>query len=104
MMNRKITKSILKQFNIKLEDWEQHNVEWIEITYKNGGYKKPSYLQIWIDETGQITDSMSFRGLQSDIIRDSKTDKDIWNPTNACGLKKDVIYDYMSREAIFART
>ncbi len=103
-MQKNITGSILALFHIKKEDWEQHYVEWLEITYKNGGYKKPLYLQIWIDENGRITDSISFRGLESDIIRDLQTDKDLWNPINAYGLKKDEIYEYMSNEAIFSRT
>lgn len=47
---------------------EQHRERWAKIARANGWYTTPFYIQAWIDPAGNITDSVSFRGMQQDII------------------------------------
>ncbi len=41
---------------------------WANVAKKNGWYKEPFYVQVWADSRGEITDSVSFDGLQEDIV------------------------------------
>ena len=41
---------------------------WAEIAKKNNWYIEPFYVQIWIDESGNVTDSVSYVGLDRDIV------------------------------------
>ena len=41
---------------------------WAEIAKKNNWYVEPFYVQIWVDESGNVTDSISYIGLDRDIV------------------------------------
>ena len=47
---------------------EEHRAKWAEIAKENGWYQEPFYVQVWMNKEGEITDSVSTRGLESDII------------------------------------
>ena len=47
---------------------------WAKIAKENGWYKEPFYVQVWVDESGEITDSVSFRGMTADIIAEDEED------------------------------
>ena len=47
---------------------EQKRELWAEIAKANGWHSEPFFVQVWIDEEGEIVDSVSFRGLDRDII------------------------------------
>jgi len=49
---------------------EQCRQIWARIAKKNGWYKKPFSVQVWVDASGDITDSVSHRGLDKDYILD----------------------------------
>ncbi len=47
---------------------EQKRELWAEIAKANGWHSEPFFVQVWIDKEGQIVDSVSFAGLDRDII------------------------------------
>ena len=49
---------------------EQCRQFWAKIAKENGWYKQPFFVQVWVDEDGNITDSVSHRGLDRDYILD----------------------------------
>ena len=47
---------------------EKQRVFWAKIAKANSWYTKPFYVQVWIDENGDISDSVSHIGLTKDIV------------------------------------
>jgi hypothetical protein len=47
---------------------EQCRQFWARIAKENGWYKKPFFVQVWVDGNGDITDSVSFDALDRDIV------------------------------------
>jgi len=47
---------------------EKHRVFWARIAKANGWYTEPFHIQVWVDENGNITDSVSHIGLTEDIV------------------------------------
>jgi hypothetical protein len=41
---------------------------WAGIAKENGWYSEPFFVQVWVDKEGEIVDSVSFTGLNRDII------------------------------------
>lgn len=41
---------------------------WAEIAKANGWYKEPFYVQVWVNEEGEIIDSVSSRNMTEDYI------------------------------------
>lgn len=41
---------------------------WAEIAKNNRWYNEPFHVQVWVNGEGEIIDSLSFRGLDRDII------------------------------------
>lgn len=41
---------------------------WAGIAKENGWYSEPFYVQVWLNGEGEIVDSVSFAGLNRDII------------------------------------
>ncbi len=41
---------------------------WANVARKNGWYKQPFFVQVWVDSRGNVTDSVSFQGLTEDVI------------------------------------
>lgn len=41
---------------------------WAGIAKENGWYSEPFYVQVWLNREGEIVDSVSFAGLDRDII------------------------------------
>ena len=50
-------------------DIENKRIFWSEVAKKNGWYKEPFYVQVWIKDN-KIIDSVSFIGLDKDIIEE----------------------------------
>lgn len=42
--------------------------QWATIARKNGWYAEPFYIQVWVSPEGTISDSVAYRGAESDII------------------------------------
>lgn len=54
---------------MQIEEIESHRGFWSTLAKKNGWYAEPFGIQVWVDETtGQVTDSLSWRGLTEDIV------------------------------------
>lgn len=47
---------------------EQCRQFWAKIAKENGWYKEPFFVQVWVDDDGNITDSVSHRGLNQDYV------------------------------------
>lgn len=47
---------------------EQCRQFWADIAKKNGWYKQPFFVQVWLDADGKITDSVSHQGLTRDYV------------------------------------
>ena len=47
---------------------EKHRALWAYIAKKNKWYFEPFYVQVWVDDDGEIRDSVSYTGLAEDII------------------------------------
>jgi hypothetical protein len=45
-----------------------HREYWAEIARSNGWYFEPFYIHVWVDDKGEIVDSVSYRGLDRDIV------------------------------------
>jgi hypothetical protein len=41
---------------------------WAKIAKDNGWYVEPFHVQVWVNGEGEIVDSVSFQGLDRDII------------------------------------
>ena len=63
----------------------EHRELWADVAKENGWYKEPFFIQVWCDPDNNITDSVSFRGLNQDIIE--KEDEEFHN------LLGDIIVD-----------
>ena len=64
---------------IKSSDINHHREQWTEIATK-GGWEHPNkqFVQFFIDSsTGQIKDSVSFRGMTKNYFVDYNTEEDI---------------------------
>lgn len=47
----------------------EHNRElWAAIAKDHGWYTEPFYVQVWVNGYGNVSDSVAFRGMTSDII------------------------------------
>lgn len=47
---------------------EFHRGYWAAIAKQNNWYKEPFYVQIWINDKGEITDSVSTKDLDRDYV------------------------------------
>jgi protoheme ferro-lyase len=47
---------------------EKHRAFWAKIAKANSWYTEPFYVQVWVNENGNITDSVSHIGLSEDIV------------------------------------
>ncbi len=47
---------------------EQCRQFWAKVAKENGWYKEPFFVQVWVDDDGNITDSVSHRGLNQDYV------------------------------------
>lgn len=47
---------------------EAHRKFWADVAKSRGWYAEPFYIQVWIDASGAIIDSVSHRELTEDII------------------------------------
>lgn len=47
---------------------EEHRTVWAELAKKRGWYTEPFYVQIWVDEYGEVIDSVSYKGMTEDSI------------------------------------
>jgi len=50
------------------KDIESHRAKWAGVARANGWYSEPFYVQVWVNESGEITDSVSFSGMNCDIV------------------------------------
>ena len=50
------------------KDMEKHRQIWAKVAKDNGWYQEPFYVQLWINENNEVTDSVSTRHLTQDII------------------------------------
>lgn len=47
---------------------EKHRAFWADVAKKNNWYTEPFYVQVWVDENGDISDSVSCIGLTKDLV------------------------------------
>lgn len=47
---------------------DEHREFWAEVAKKNNWYVEPFYVQIWVDKSGDVIDSVSYIGLDRDIV------------------------------------
>lgn len=47
---------------------EKHRAFWANVAKKNNWYIEPFYVQVWTDEFGNVIDSVSYIGLDRDIV------------------------------------
>ena len=50
------------------ESLEKHRAFWAKIARENGWYASPFYIVAWVDDSGEIRDSVSYTGLDHDVI------------------------------------
>lgn len=51
-----------------MKDLEEKRAFWAEIAKKHGWYTEPFYIQVFVNKKGEITDSVSFTGLDQDVV------------------------------------
>lgn len=47
---------------------EKHRLFWAKVAKANNWYVEPFYVQVWVDKTGNVTDSVSHISLTKDIV------------------------------------
>lgn len=47
---------------------DEHREFWADVAKKNGWYKEPFFVQVWVDDSGNVVDSVSYQGLSEDIV------------------------------------
>jgi hypothetical protein len=47
---------------------DTHREYWAEIAHSNGWYTDPFFVHVWVNDNGEIVDSVSYRGLNRDIV------------------------------------
>ncbi len=47
---------------------EKHRQIWAKVAKENGWYQEPFYVQVWVDEQGDVLDSVSTRDLTQDLV------------------------------------
>jgi len=57
---------------------------WANVARKNGWYKEPFFVQVWVDSNGNVTDSVSHQGLDRDYVLD-EDDTPIFDECPSCG-------------------
>ncbi len=62
---------------ISKEKIEYHRKGWGEIAKKNGWYKEPFFVQVWVNNRGDITNSVSVVGLDKDFVLHENDDSEI---------------------------
>jgi hypothetical protein len=63
--------------NISKKEIEHHRKGWGEIAKKNGWYTEPFHIQVWVNSRGEITNSLSFVGLNKDFVLHEDDDSEI---------------------------
>lgn len=56
------------KIKIKQSDIKTHRQLWSEVAKKNGWYKEPFFIQIWVKKDGTIADSVSTVPMDKDYI------------------------------------
>ena len=56
------------QVQVSQTSIEEHRAYWTDIAKNNGWNKEPFFVQVWVDDTGTVVDSVSYQGLSEDII------------------------------------
>ena len=58
---------------------EPHREFWAKVARENDWYTEPFYVQVWVDpNTDEIYDSVSFRGMQGDIVVYEEQEEEEW--------------------------
>jgi hypothetical protein len=65
--------------NINKMEFDYHKNKWIAVARNNNWYAEPFHIQVWVNKSGNIVDSVSVRGLDKDYVIDADTDKEITN-------------------------
>jgi len=47
---------------------EEHRIWWTKVAKENGWYAQPFFIQVWLDDNGEVVDSVSYRGLDRDLV------------------------------------
>lgn len=53
---------------ISKKELEKHRDHWKKIAQKNGWFRVPFYIQVWINRSGRIVDSITHKELHSDLV------------------------------------
>jgi hypothetical protein len=60
---------ILNKTPALLEEIEKHRAKWAQVGVENGWKRDPLFIQVWIDEAGQIVDSVYLpEGADCDVV------------------------------------
>jgi hypothetical protein len=55
---------------------ETERQKWIEIAKARDWYVEPFYVQVWISPTGETVGSVSFKGMDADVIIEDYVEDD----------------------------
>lgn len=61
------------------QELEHHRQIWSKIAKQHNWYQEPFFIQAWVNENGNIVDSVSVRGLSKDYILSKDTDEELNN-------------------------
>ena len=67
----------LNELDQETREQIEHNRKlWAAIAKDHAWYTEPFYIQVWINEYGNVSDSVAFRGMTGDIILPSDDEED----------------------------
>lgn len=73
-MAKKPTKKkiIISKFEV-----EKNRELWAKVAKENGWYHEPFYIQIWVNKSGTIIDSVSFYPIKKNFVVHYSTEKEL---------------------------
>ena len=78
-MLKKIKPFKNKAMDIKKNEFDHHKTTWSAVAKNNNWYQEPFFIQVWVNKSGEVVDSVGVRGLDKDYVFDVNTDEEIEN-------------------------
>lgn len=68
--------------DISQKEFDHHKKIWSAVAKNNNWYKEPFHIQVWVNNQGEILNSVSVRDLEKDYVLDVNTDEEITQEIN----------------------
>jgi len=66
----------MEEIFVQPSELESTRAFWKQVATKNDWDADPFYVQVWVDDTGLVKDSVSFKGMDHDIVLPAEEDEE----------------------------